>query len=155
MPFPCDTCNRDDGSPVFLGNARCQGHRSADAGPAKPSAWCAATERPIYTGANGLPTYERPAVQLSGSKQDQTSQNVRRVHFGSAADRRRAELADSLALIAEHIRSGELEWPPHGWVLLLQSEANPARFEVLNKSIATKADMEQALSALRRHIATT
>ena len=80
---------------------------------------------------------------------------IKRVNFGSAAGRRRAEIADALTEVAEHIRAGELECQPHGWVLLLQSEDNPARYEVLNKGIATKDDMERALAAMRRHIATT
>jgi hypothetical protein len=81
--------------------------------------------------------------------------NVLPVNFGVAADRRRAEIADALADIAEHIRAGELEFQPCGWVLLLQSDDNAARYEVLNKGIATKDDMERALAAMRRHIATT
>ena len=81
--------------------------------------------------------------------------NVLPVNFGAAAERRRAEIADALADIAEHIRAGELEFQPHGWVLLLQSDDNSARYEVLNKGIRTKDDMEFALRALRRHIATT
>lgn len=81
--------------------------------------------------------------------------NVVPVNFGSAADMRRAELADALSEIAEHIRAGELEHQPHGWVLLLHSDANPRRFEVLNKGIRNKQDMEHATRAMRHHIETT
>lgn len=75
--------------------------------------------------------------------------------FGSAAQRHRAALADGLVLIAENIRNGELEHPPHGWVLLLHSDLNPARFEILNQGIKTKCDMECAVTAMRRHIEIT
>ena len=81
--------------------------------------------------------------------------NVAHVHFGSAADLRRAELADTMVEIAEHIRAGELEHQPHGWVLLLHSDDNPRRFEVLNKGIRTKDDMESATRAMRHHTAAT
>jgi hypothetical protein len=68
---------------------------------------------------------------------------------------RRAELADALVEIAEHIRAGQLEHQPHGWVLLLHSDENPRRFEVLNKGIRTKDDMESATRAMRHHISAT
>ena len=81
--------------------------------------------------------------------------NVVPVNFGSAADLRRAELADALLEVARHIKAGELEHQPHGWVLLLHSDDNPSGYEVLNKGIRTKQDMERATVAMRRHIATT
>lgn len=74
------------------------------------------------------------------------------IDFGTLAERRRAELADSLAAIAEHIRRGEIEDDPHGWVLLLHSDKG---YEVLNKGIRTKDDMDAAMRAMRVHIATT
>lgn len=77
------------------------------------------------------------------------------IDFGTVAQRARSELADSLALIAELIRSGEMEHEPHGWVLLLHSDTNPQGFEVLNKGIRTKEDMARAEFAMRRHIETT
>lgn len=79
---------------------------------------------------------------------------VKIVNFGSLADRKRAELADALAAVAEHIRRGELEHDPHGWVLLLHSDENPGQFEVLNMGIRTKDDMDAATRAMRRHIET-
>ncbi len=74
------------------------------------------------------------------------------LNFGSAADRRRAEIADALTEVARLIRANELEDQPHGWVLLLNSDAG---YEVLNKGIATKHDMERAVAAMRRHIDAT
>lgn len=81
--------------------------------------------------------------------------NVTKIDFGSLAERKRAELADALSAIAEHVRSGNVEYEPHGWVLLLHSDTNPSRFEVLNKGIRTKDDMHAAQRAMLRHIATT
>lgn len=69
--------------------------------------------------------------------------------FGSVADRQRAKLADSLEAIAGHIRRGEVEFEPRGYVLLLQSDLNPAQFEVLNVGIPTTVDMERAALAIR------
>ena len=74
------------------------------------------------------------------------------VNFGSAADRHRAEIADALAEVARLIRENQLEDQPHGWVLLLHSDAG---YEVLNKGIRTKDDLDRATVAIRRHIATT
>jgi len=74
------------------------------------------------------------------------------VNFGSAADRRRAEIADALAEVARLIRENQLKDQPYGWVLLLHSDAG---YEVLNKGIRTKDDLERATSAIRRHVATT
>lgn len=81
--------------------------------------------------------------------------NVTVIDFGALADRRRTELADALAAVAENIRRGEIEHMPHGWVLLLHSETNPRKFEVLNKGIRTKVEMDAAQRAMRHHIETT
>ena len=75
--------------------------------------------------------------------------NVTTIDFGTAAERQRAKLADSLETIGQHIRRGELEFEPQGFVLLLQSEQNPAQFEVLNVGIPTTVDMERAALAIR------
>jgi hypothetical protein len=74
------------------------------------------------------------------------------VNFGSAAERHRAEIADALAEVARLIRENQLEDQPHGWVLLLHSDAG---YEVLNKGIRTKEELDRATLAIRRHIATT
>lgn len=78
---------------------------------------------------------------------------VAKVDFGSPAERQRAKLADSLEAIAGHIRRNELEYEPHGFILLLQSEQNPAHFEALNVGIPTTLDMERAAVAIRGRIA--
>jgi len=78
--------------------------------------------------------------------------SVTPVNFGSAADRHRAEIADALAEVARLIRENQLEDQPHGWVLLLHSDSG---YEVLNKGIRTKDDLERAASAIRRHVVTT
>ena len=77
---------------------------------------------------------------------------VTQVDFGNPADRQRAKLADSLETIAGHIRRDELEFDPSGFVLLLQSDLNPAQFEVLNVGIPTGLDMERAALAIRSRI---
>ncbi|GGC25405.1 hypothetical protein GCM10011572_53500 [Pseudoduganella buxea] len=75
--------------------------------------------------------------------------DITTVDFGTAAERQRAKLADSLEAIAGHIRRGELQFEPRGFVLLLQSEQNPAQFEVLNVGIPTTTDLERAAIAIR------
>lgn len=68
------------------------------------------------------------------------------IDFGTVAQRARSELADSLALIAELIRSGEMEHEPHGWVLLLHSDTNPQGFEVLNSKLTGASLLASALN---------
>lgn len=80
---------------------------------------------------------------------------VTSVDFGTAAERQRAKLADSLELIAGHIRRNELEFEPCGFVLLLQSDLNSAQWEVLNVGIPTTLDMERASLAIRSRIPKT
>jgi len=77
---------------------------------------------------------------------------VTQIDFGSPGDRQRAKLADSLETIAEHIRRGKLEFAPRGFVLLLQSDLNPAQFEVLNVGMPTGLDMARAAIAIRSRI---
>lgn len=74
------------------------------------------------------------------------------VDFGTPAERQRAKLADSLEAIAGNIRRGECEFEPRGFVLLLQSDLNPAQFEALNVGIPTTLDMERAALAIRSRI---
>jgi hypothetical protein len=74
---------------------------------------------------------------------------LKTVDFGTTAERHRAKLADSLEEIAGHIRRGELEFDPQGFILMLQSDQHPAMWEVLNLGIPTTIDMERAAIAIR------
>ena len=81
-----------------------------------------------------------------------TMASITEVNFGTPAERQRVKLANALVDIANHIRLGELEFEPRGFVMLLQSDQNPAQFEVLNMGIPTGTDMERAAIAIRSRI---
>ena len=78
--------------------------------------------------------------------------DVKIVNFGTPAARQRAKLADHLERTANYIRTGQMEFEPSGYILLLQSETNPERFEMLHVGISKIADMEQANVVLRKCI---
>lgn len=78
--------------------------------------------------------------------------DVKIVDFGSPAARERARLADKLEKIAGHIRRNEVEYEPHGFILMLLSNQNPAQWEALNVGVPTTMDVERAAAAIRSRI---
>lgn len=78
--------------------------------------------------------------------------DVTTIDFGSAADRQRSKLADKLEAIAGHIRRNEVKYEPHGFILMLLSDQNPAQWEALNVGVPTSLDMERAAVAIQARI---
>lgn len=73
--------------------------------------------------------------------------NVKQVYFGSASDRARAKMADALETIAGHIRRGEVERDPQGFVLVLMSNVASGS-EVLHINM-TEGAMSRASLAVK------
>lgn len=61
-------------------------------------------------------------------------------------ERMRARIADQLAEVAEHIRRGEVEADPDGWMLVLKSSSG---FEVLHVNFPPSQRI-QSLESIRR-----
>lgn len=78
-----------------------------------------------------------------------------RPNFGSPAQLQRAKLADALQAIAEHIRANELQYDPHGFLLVLESDLNPRQCEVLHVGIQTVGAMERIAFSVKSRAAET
>lgn len=74
--------------------------------------------------------------------------NVIHVHFGAKGTADRIRIADWFAELSVHIRNGELEFEPEGFVLLLSSSKHPAGFDVYHSRLRNAKVLRNAAATL-------